>query len=211
MTGSAKLSTPPARLALDPGKHLEMFDGVLWRVTATSGAHPQAWNELREYGPIPGMRFDPHPPPEGPSPGVGFLYSARKITTALAEVFHHTRVIDRSFRGAALVGWRVTRPLRLLDLTGTWPVENYGAAALQMGEKTHTSEWARAIADQFGDTVDGLSHRSSVDNGHMVTLFARSRRQESFPRRPSFHELLSSAACDELILHACDELNYSAT
>lgn len=211
MTGAPKIRLPPATLTLDQAKHVLMFEGVLWRVYPSSGAHPQAWNALREHGPITGMRFDPHPPPPGHHPGIGVMYTALHPTTALAEVFQETRVIDRAFRGCVLGGWQVTRPLALLDLTGNWPVVNRGVAALQMGSKEHTSAWAHAIHTQFGTTLDGLHHRSSVDNRPMITLFDRSQRVNSFPDRPDFNEPLASAACDEILLQAWDELGYAST
>lgn len=78
---------------------------------------------------------------------------------------------------------------------------------LQMGDKTHTSAWAHAIHTQFGGDIDGLLHRSSVDNELMITLFQRSN--DSFPKRPDFNELLTDPACDPVILEACRTLNYT--
>lgn len=206
-----KVSLPPATLTLDPSTHIKTYEGFLFRVYPTAGGHPQAWAELREYGPIPGMRFDPHGQPEGDHPGVGVMYTALGYVTALAEVYQEERIIDRAVKGNALVAWEVTRPLELLDLTGYWPVSNHGAAAMQMGDKENTSAWAHAIRTQFGDVVDGLYHLSSVDNQPMITLFDRSTRVPSFPDRPDFNEPLTDAACDEIVLDACEVLQYVST
>lgn len=202
-----KIPLPPATLTLDPSD-IVTYDQFLSRVYPTTGDHPQKWDELREHGPIPGMRFDPHPSPKGDHPGVGVMYTALAPTTALAEVYQEEHVIDRALKGNALVIWEVTRSLELLDLTQLWPVRNKGAAAMQMGDKTHTSAWAHAIHTQFGSDIDGLLHRSSVDNELMITLFQRS--VDSFPKRPDFNELLTDPACDPVILDACDTLNYTA-
>lgn len=202
-----KIPLPPATLTLDPAVDIVRHEGFLFRVYATAGDHPQDWDELREFGPIPDMRFDPHPSPIGDHPGYGVMYTGLDHVTALAEVYQEEHVIDRGVKGNALVFWEVTRPLELLDLTERWPVRNKGAAAMQMGDKANTSAWAHAIRTQFADQVDGLYHRSSVDNQLMITLFERSR--DSFPDRPDFNELLIDSACDELILDACEVLEYT--
>lgn len=206
MTAS-KIPLPPATLTIGPSD-IVPYTGFLYRVYPTEGDHPQDWDELREYGPIPGMRFDPHPPPTGDHPGVGVMYTALAPSTALAEVYQDSHIIDRTLKGNALVTWEVTRPLELLDLTQHWPVRNHGAAAMQMGDKEHTPAWAHAIHTQFGHRIDGLFHRSSVDNQPMITLFERSK--DSFPDRPDFNELLTDPACDPVILKACTTLNYAS-
>lgn len=203
----SKIPLPPSTLTLKP-EDIVTHEGFLFRVYATAGNHPQNWDELREFGPIPGQRFDPHPPPMGDHPGVGVMYTALDHITALAEVYQDEHVIDRAVKGNTLVFWEVTRPLELLDLTELWPVRNKGAAAMQMGDKENTSAWAHAIHTQFGDRIDGLHHRSSVDNQLMITLFDRSR--DSFPSRPDFNEPLTDPACEPLILEACDVLEYTA-
>lgn len=63
--------TPPATFILDHPSHTLTFRGALWRVFRTAGPHALAWNELRHYGPIPGMRFDPQPPPPSTDPDAG--------------------------------------------------------------------------------------------------------------------------------------------
>lgn len=208
MTTAAKLPLPPHVLTIDRRKHVIAFTGALWRVHATEGDHPQHWDELRTFGPIPGMRFDPQPPPMADHPGNGVMYTAASPVTAIAEVYQETRVIDRGYRGNTLAGWQPTRTLELLDLTSRWPVANKGVAAMQMSDKERTSAWSSAINAQFGAFLDGLYHHSSVDGQVMITLFNRSEMYSSFPSRPSFSAPLSSAACDAIILDATDELDY---
>lgn len=194
---------------IDSVRHIRTFQGALWRVYPRSGVHPQAWDSLREFGPIPGMRFDPQPLPIEDHPGIGVMYAALSPVTALAEKYQETRVIDRHMNDNTLVGWSATRELELLDLTSNWPVANGGAAAIQMGDKAHTSTWSQAIYQEFGNSVDGLFHLSSVDGQPAVTLFSRSVTTPSFPTRPRFNNLLADPKCDAIILHTIDELNYA--
>lgn len=96
----AKLPAPPSAADL----RVRGRDGstlpagtVLWRVHDTVGAHILPWNELRRFGPT-SSRFDPQdPPPHLQSRGVTYL--AADLSTALAERFQDTRVINRR-RGA---------------------------------------------------------------------------------------------------------------
>ncbi|QHC58829.1 RES family NAD+ phosphorylase [Rathayibacter sp. VKM Ac-2760] len=199
--------TPPAAFVTDPS-HLRDYSGALWRVYRTGGRHPGAWDTLRHHGPVPGMRFDPHPPPEGDHPSVGVLYAATEAVTALGETYQRRRVIDRVQSAPRLVGWRPARPLTLLDLTGEWPVRNGAAAAIQMGAKRATQPWARAIEERLRD-VDGLWHLSAVTGTPLVTLFSRAERVPAFPRRPSFHTALDDVTADPVVLHAAQRLGFA--
>jgi hypothetical protein len=203
--------------------HLRLFDAPLWRVFRTEGPHALEWNELRHFGPVPGMRFDPHPAAVGAAavrdpdpampaaamhPDCGVMYAAAQPVTALAEVYQRTRVIDRGMGGATIVAWQPARALRLLDLTGDWPVLNGAAAALMMAVTPATQVWARAIVERLGDEIDGLYHQSSIDNRPVVTLFSRVERVPAFPPRLSFRARLDDALADEVVLQAAMRLGY---
>lgn len=207
---SSKVPSPPSALTLDPAKHVVQFKDPLWRVYSTTGEHPQVWNELRHFGPAKGMRFDPHPLPPQVHADVGVLYAATLPHTALGEVYQETRIIDRGFRGNAIVSWTPSRPLQLIDLTSNWPVANGGAASMQMDAKERTSEWARAAYEQFGSDIDGFFHLSSINNQPMVTMFSRVERVPAFPARPAFHALLVDSSADMIIDLAVTELNYGS-
>ena len=84
--------TPPEPLRRERGDVLTVT-ARLWRIHRTRGVHVIPWNALRRYGPLPSMRFDPHPPPLGEH-DEGVLYAATSLTTALAETFQTTRLID---------------------------------------------------------------------------------------------------------------------
>ena len=80
--------TPPTEFILSDPSHVRTFEGSLWRVFRTEGPHAVAWNELRHYGPIPDMRFDPQPPPADTYPNIGIMYAATRPYTALGEAYH---------------------------------------------------------------------------------------------------------------------------
>lgn len=126
---------------------------------------------MRTYGPTT-ARFDPHPPPPGESSGERVLYLALDVHTCLAEVFQRTRVVNRRRRSPYLTGFTGTRPLRLLDLAGTWPTRAGTSQALNSGRTDISRAWARAIRAAFPD-LDGLWHPSSMNaNQPCLALFA---------------------------------------
>lgn len=203
-------AVPPKVLAYSPRKHLRVYEGPLWRTFRTLGPYALDWDELRHHGPIPNMRFDPHPMPEDDYPDVGVMYTSTTPHTALGEVYQNSRVIDRSAGGVTIASWIPTRPLQLLDLTSNWPVMNGAAASMMMDDKATTQAWARAVFDQFGLDLDGLYHVSSINNEPMITLFSRSKTEPSFPARVSFRALLSDATADEIIRVAKVKLGYKS-
>lgn len=198
---------PPRPLSLEPSDLTEI-EGPLWRIFKTSGAHPSAWNELREFGPLPGMRFDPHP--DGTPalhPGVGAAYASEDFYTAFAEVFSDSKVIDREEGRRVLAAWRPIRPIRVLDITGRNVSRIFGAASVQMTDnKNVTRAWARALFEDYGDEVDGIRSRSSVDNGFVITLFPRA--SDSFPRAPGEHQELSAVTAEVYVEAAARALGF---
>ena len=127
--------TPPSDLVHGPGDIITVRP-LLWRIHRTQGSHVLPWNQLRRFGPIPTMRYDPQPEPAAPSIE-GVLYTATSLATALAETFQATRVVDsRSFEPQA-TAWTPTRDLQLLDLTGGWALRNGAAFALATAPQEH--------------------------------------------------------------------------
>ncbi|MCV0336377.1 RES family NAD+ phosphorylase [Microbacterium sp.] len=196
---------PRAPLTLD-SSHLKQYQGVLWRIFGTKGAHPQVWDQMRHVGPIATMRFDPHPPPKREHDDYSVMYTALNSHTAFGEVFQGRRVVSRTARGNTLAGWIPTRELTLLDLSGDWPVVNGTTAAIQMGAKRHTRNWAHEIHEQLGDQVDGLYHLSSINSAPMITLFTPAA--DSFPALPSVHTRLDSPGANVYLTKAIKRLNY---
>lgn len=199
-----KAGRPPESLIFDPKTDAKFFSMSLWRIFRAAGDHPTAWNQLRMFGPVRGMRFDPHsPPPDLHDRGV--LYAATDLTTAFAEVFQKERVISGD-RGATFAGWVPTRPLVLLDLTGNWLIRNGAGTALTMGPKRFTQDWAHTIDDQLGDQIDGLYHRSALTGQPLVTLFQNAER--SLPARPGMHRLVNDPLAQRVVARVATEIGY---
>jgi hypothetical protein len=136
--------TPPAQLIREPHDLVD-YTATLWRIHRTAGEHVLPWNTLRTYGPLPSMRWDPHPGAEPISTAEGVLYAAADIGTSLAEVYQTTRVIDTRAGAPTLTAWQPQRGLRLLDLSGTWLLRNSASAALLAAPRStrHLHDLAR--------------------------------------------------------------------
>lgn len=169
-------NTPPGTLTLDPGD-IHIWSDPLLRVAMTRSTHVIPYGTLRTFGPVPGQRWDPHPPgpPRGHSPRWGVLYAASTLVAACAETGQRTRTIDRHTGAPAVTTWRPTRPLHLLDLgaESTWLIRHGAASALTTRPAAHCRTWAHHIADTLGDRVDGL-HVPSAWTGTNIVLFGRS-------------------------------------
>lgn len=181
------------------------FARPLWRLRTTHGPHPLAWDELREYGPLLTMRWDPHPDPVQVHPGVGVSYAAPDIVTVVAEVFQKTRRVVASTSALELVGWQPVRPLQLLDLTGTWLLRNRAAHSLTGGPRATCRGWARAIYATWPD-LDGLVVTSTWTGKPMLVLFTQA--QSSFPTLPAFSRLASDPLGSSLLTLAARELSW---
>jgi hypothetical protein len=196
--------TPELPLVRRPGDlHRIPRIAVLWRVHATAGPHVTPWNRLRYFGPTT-SRFDPQPPPARWSER-GVTYAATEVVTCLAEVFAASRVVDVGRRAPYVTGWRPTRTLTLLDLTGTWPVRNGASHRLATGPKSVCRAWARAVDTEWPD-LDGLWSVSSMTGQPMVTLFTAAA--DAFPRRPAFSRPLASPALQGALAAAAAEIGY---
>ena len=178
--------TPPTDLVHEPGDILT-FRPLLWRIHRTQGSHVLAWNQLRTFGPIPTMRYDPQPEPAGSSME-GVLYTATSLATALAETFQATRVVDSRSFGPRVTAWTPTRALRLLDLTGGWALRNGAAFALATAPKSTCRAWARQIRATWPD-LDGLWTPSTMTGGANVVLWDPART--SLPGAPDFSRPLA--------------------
>lgn len=180
-------------------------DVVLWRVHCTSGEHVVAWDRLRYWGPA----FDDALRPvrttatrPGP-PGVS--YAALDVPTALAEVFQRTRVVNSSRGTPYLTAWSPARPLTLLDLTGTWPIQARASYAINTARRDHCRAWARAVHTASPD-LDGLWHHSSMTGSVAVTLFTHAA--DSYPERPLLSLPLDHPGLRGHLLSAAAQINY---
>lgn len=200
----ARPPATPALLDSDPTWHTPPPDVVLWRIHSTRGRHPQPWNGLRHFGPVASCRFDPHPSPAGMHP-VGVAYTTLDVPTALAEVFQSSRRVNRHRNGAHLTAFQPARPLRLLDLTGEWPLRAGASHALNTGRRDACRAWARAFVDTWPD-LDGLLHTSSMTGRACLTLFTAAA--DRFPPAPLFSEPLNHPGLGLSLATACDHIRY---
>lgn len=196
---------PTAPLTVEPFD-LVMYDGPLWRIHRTTGPHVAPWDHPRFFGPLAGMRFDPHPDgPPADHRSIGVHYNATDLDTAAAEVFQRTRVIDPITGSPYLTGWTPTRPLSLLDLTGRWLIRNGAAAALTDAPRSTCRAWARAIHTELND-LDGLYVRSTMTGAANVVLWARALA--AAPAAPQFHRPLTSPAAWAVLVDAAARIGY---
>jgi len=181
-----KLPPPPpaAALTLEPDDLCAVAEHtVLWRLHRTAGAHVVPWNQLRYAGPT-SARFDPHI--DGERRGVS--YAALDVPTALAEVFQDRRVINLTRDAPYLTAWRPRRSLRLLDLSGTWPVRNGASHAINTGRHDYCRAWAQSVHTRWPD-LDGLWHTSAMTGAPAVTLWTAAAL--AFPAAPDFSRPLA--------------------
>ncbi|MGS0683910.1 RES family NAD+ phosphorylase [Nakamurella sp. GG22] len=189
-----------------PEFHTVPTSTVLWRIHRTTGAQVTAWNVLREFGPIGSCRFDPHP--EGPPrlhPGTGVLYAAGNLPTALAEVFQSTRVVDCLTDSPAATAFRFNRPVRLLDLTGGWPLRAGASHVINTGRRSATRAWARAFLSAW-PALDGLWHTSSLTGDPCVTVYPAAA--DALPDDPAHTFGLSDTLYGHWLLGAADSIGY---
>lgn len=195
---------PPTSLSREPddvGDH----PGILWRVHRTVGEHVLAWNELRRFGPLPSMRWEPHPGPTPAPSDEGVLYASGDVATALAEVFQTTRLIDTRMSAPRLTAWQPTRPLRLLDLSGTWLIRNGASTALLSAPRSICRRWARAIRTTWPE-LDGLAVPSTMTAAQNVVLWGPAA--DVMPELPAFSRDLAHPLVWTLAQQAADEIGY---
>lgn len=203
------LPPPPADLASRSRTEHRLAAGtVLWRIHATTGDHPMAWNGLRYWGPTT-SRFDPQPGPPAP-PGLdgrGVAYLATDLPTALAEVYQRTRLIDTRRGDPYLTAFATARDVDLLDMTGTASLR-LGAAATITADRDYraTQAWARAIVTTWPHTP-GLWHTSAMSQGPCVTVYDHGARS-IFPTRPSLSLPLSHPGLLPRLVTAATEIAY---
>lgn len=195
---------PPHPLACEPTDPID-YTGILWRVHRTTGAHVLPWNALRTFGPLPSMRWDPHP---GSQPGPhseGVLYCAVDAATALAEAFQTTRLIGSGDGASQLTAWEPTRPLRLLDLSGTWLIRNGASAALTAGSRATCRSWAREIHTRWPH-LDGVAVPSTMTGSLNIVLWNAAR--DSMPTSPAFSRALAHPLVWSIAQAAAQRIGY---
>lgn len=196
--------TPPDQLHITDGD-LTDWTGPMVRIHGTAGPHLLSWHQLRHFGPLP-ARFDPHPPPTAHHAHAAVMYVADNFDTALAEDFQATRTVSPSAPNRPyLTVWHPTRSLRLLDVTGTWPIRNGASHALNTGPHSVCRAWARAVAADPAD-VDGLTYSSAMTGGPAAALFQPAA--DSFPTYPELSLPLDHPGLARALYSAASRIGY---
>lgn len=211
---AAALPTPPSIDALRgfgllPGEIIELAEGQrVWRVHRTVGEHVLAWNAPRTFGPV--LRFDHHPPPRDEYPAYGIWYGAGSPRGALAEAFQSTRVIDPQYGAPFLTGFRFTRSLSLLDVSGlaggVWATRVGANHAIDSAPYGRSQHWARTIHRAYLN-LDGVAYRGRFADSLCLALFERA--SATFPARPDLALPLWHPELADPIATAAQQLGYT--
>ena len=191
----------------EPDRHLRVLAAgtILYRCYRRAGAHPSAWNRFRSFGPT-GARFDHHlPPPREQDRAI--LYAATDLPTALVEAFNATGVIDRHLDEPWLASFRLRRAVRLLDLSGPWPIWAAPSQVLNSSPWPRARLWAQAIHEDY-PTVEGLIYPSSMAGRPGFNLALSERARGSLSPHPTLHLALSHPGLATAIAEVAELFGY---
>ena len=134
------------------------------------------------------------------------LYAAGDLATCIAEVFQGPRLVDRFAADRFLAGFRLTRSVRLLDLTGDWPARAGASQALASGPRPRAQVWARTIYEAYSK-VEGIWYPSSMHGGSpALVLFERA--ETALPSTPDLDMPLSHPGLLADLVRAAGSLGY---
>ena len=107
----------------------------------------------------------------------------------LAEVFQAGRVIDRHTGTPYLAALSPERPLRLLDVRGTWPARAGVRQILNTGSHRRAHEWSRQSYTDYPD-LDGVLPLGRSGH-HRRDIMLYERAAAALPTRPLLNEPLT--------------------
>ena len=196
--------------ALKPDVHTLPTGAPVWRIYFRAGRHPTRWDHFRHAGP-PAARFDHHLGQPATYQDRAVLYAACDPATCFAEVFQHTRVINRWHKEPWLVGFDTAVPLPLLDLTGSFTTRAGASMGLMTGARSTARNWARGFYDSYPATV-GLRYPSSIHaNRPAMVLTDRAEAAGATPGHPRFHRALGDPAILSLLKNIARTLGYAVS
>ena len=177
----------------------------LVRVYFAGGPHPGTWRQFRRFGPTD-ARFDHHDPTRQTSPDRAILYAAGDLTTAIAEVFQRTGVIDVRTGDPYLAILRTSRPIPLLDLRSDWPTRAGASQALGSGSHASARGWSRAVWEDH-PAVEGIAWHSSMrHDGTAYALYERAA--DALEADPVANLTLGTNGLALPLAHAADLLGF---
>lgn len=210
----AKFPNSPGLAALArlrPATTLIPSSTRLARVYYAAGRHPKAWNAFRHFGPV-NARWDHHLVNSNGEPQTqdrGIYYAARDAKTCLAEVFQHSRRIDRVFQAPWLAVFETVSPLLVVDLTGDFTTRMGASMAIHSGSRERARGWARDLCVAFED-IQGIQYASSMNGGApALALNERALKLSLFAAHPLFHRALADDVMLDPLKHAAQALGYA--
>jgi RES domain-containing protein len=194
----------PAFAQIPKGSHVA-------RVYYSRSGHPLAWDEFRHFGPL-NSRWDHHLPDSSgaPTTQTRSIYDAATDAKAcLAELFQHSRRIDRVAQSPWLVIFELAQSLELVDLTGDLPTRCGASMAIHSGPRGRARGWARDFYDAF-PTAHGILYCSSMNGGaSALALTDRAEQIGIFPDHPLLHRALADDILLDSLKDAADKLGYA--
>lgn len=185
----------------------------LLRIWFEGSRHPSGFAHFRDFGPT-GSRFDHQLPGPGGMPASGprgILYAVEKgplvLTTALAEVFQGSRLIDLQAEKPVVTIFALERDLPLLDLTAHWATKAGASAALSSGKRSTARGWSRDFYTAY-PAIDGLRYRSSMSGGNDFALAIYERGATAMPARPVLSLPLAHPHITGSLVAAAERIGY---
>lgn len=210
----SKFPNPPGAAVLarlKPAIRVLPVGSRLARVYHSRSPHPLRWNEFRHFGPL-NSRWDHHLPDVAGAPATqerSIYYAATDAKTCLAEIFQHTRRIDRAARSPWLVIFELAQPLDLIDLTGDFATRIGASMEMHSGPRARARRWACELYEAFS-TADGILYASSMNGGEpALALTDRAEKRAIFPAHPLLHRGLADDVLIDLLKDAADTLGYA--
>ena len=181
------------------------------RVYYTRGAHPNSWDQFRNFGPV-NSRWDHNLPFSDGRPRAqarGIYYAAIDAKSCLAEVFQVTRRIDRVFQAPWLVVFETVGALKLLDLTGEFATRMGASMAIHSGSRSRARGWARDLYEAYPE-MQGILYAASMHGGRpAMALNERALTGGLFPPHPLFHRALADDLMIDPLKAAASNLGYA--
>jgi len=177
-----KLPAPPDHLAVIRQIGGSFLPGRPSFVSTQGGPHPGTWNSFRFYGPL-NSRFDPTNSLAARQQR-GVLYGANNARPRHLPSSSKREEPSNVRHRQTLVGrLRLSREVRLLDLTGLWPTRAGASMTIASGPRPRARAWTRAIYAAYSG-AEGLWYGSSMHaNTPCAALFERA--QGAVPRSPA--------------------------
>ena len=202
-------AAPLARL--EPAIRIVPKQTRLARIYYSRSRYVLRWNEFRHFGPV-NARWDHHLPDSRGVPkeqARSIYYAATDAQTCLAELFQHTRRIDRAFQSPWLVVFELERPLELLDLTGDFATRIGASMKIHSGSRARARGWARHLYDAY-PSIQGILYASSMNGGApALAMNDRAEGEGFFPSHPLLHRALADDVLLDALKYAADRLGYA--